>query len=647
VAVLLVALSASTPAASAEPRFEACAGLEGTGATYGASFGDFDGDGLPDLWVGNHNRAPNLYLNLGERRFRDVTATVWRGDPFADTHGAAWADFDRDGDEDLVEVVAASIGGGSMCVGCARNHLWVNEGGVLTESAAYYGLDLEGTARSPLWLDADLDGDLDLIVVNRRKPGSPRSSLQLQDGGRFKPAPKGTGLTDRPFTEREYYERIAFGLLDLEWRKPTEWVTRMHHEYAQLADLDGDAVAEVILFSQPVRIYRPGPDGLEEITGEAGLPNLQSTGDVAAGDFDGDGITDLFATAGPYRTSDVLIGTDGTLRSTILAHKRGDPVEGAKGFRFVAGTGTVTFTIAPDWLALDKVFIGTPDRQPQSRTFTLAPAQAQGDPLADGRAGIAFDPAAGGWVVRNAVPGEYVDFVVTAEAGIKTFERIGFEPFAQKGRDVVLKGGAEGFRAVKGIGELGEPSACHSVVTGDFDNDMDLDLYLTCSEPIRNLPNRLFLNDGQGNCVHAATSGAEGSDRGRSDAVATADIDRDGFLDLFIANGSDPTSPFVEDGPHELLCNTPNGNRWLEIDLAGGRSNVDGTGAVVTVVAGGVRQYRVQDGGMHRFTQNHKRLHFGLGTHQRANVTVRWPNGATQTLTDVVANQIIRIEERT
>jgi hypothetical protein len=89
-----------------------------------------------------------------------------------------------------------------------------------------------------------------------------------------------------------------------------------------------------------------------------------------------------------------------------------------------------------------------------------------------------------------------------------------------------------------------------------------------------------------------------------------------------------------------------NGNHWLEIDLEGTKSNRDGIGARVEVIAGGVRQVRIQDGGMHHRGQNHSRLHFGLGRNAEAErVIIRWPSGATQELKSLPANRILPIKE--
>ena len=87
-------------------------------------------------------------------------------------------------------------------------------------------------------------------------------------------------------------------------------------------------------------------------------------------------------------------------------------------------------------------------------------------------------------------------------------------------------------------------------------------------------------------------------------------------------------------------------NHWLMIDLEGTRSNRDGIGALVRVTAGGVTQTRLQDGGVHHRSQNHSRLHVGLGGNTKIErITVHWPSGTVQELSDIQSDQVLRIKE--
>jgi hypothetical protein len=88
------------------------------------------------------------------------------------------------------------------------------------------------------------------------------------------------------------------------------------------------------------------------------------------------------------------------------------------------------------------------------------------------------------------------------------------------------------------------------------------------------------------------------------------------------------------------LRNKGNGNHWLEIDLQGIASNRDGIGAKVYVTAGGVTQLREANGGYQRWSQNDRRLHFGLADNITADVTIEWPSGAVDNFTNVSADSL-------
>lgn len=172
----------------------------------------------------------------------------------------------------------------------------------------------------------------------------------------------------------------------------------------------------------------------------------------------------------------------------------------------------------------------------------------------------------------------------------------------------------------------------------DYDNDGDEDLYvvsgfLDIPQPpnAKEQPNALLRNAGDGTFVDvSAGSGADDSGYGRGGAYL--DFNGDGCLDIVISN--------YGQAAHLLqnLCDT--GNHWLVVDLRGATSNLDGIGARVTVSAGGVTQIREIFAGSSQMGQNMREAHFGLGSATHVDsVTVTWPSGKVQTVTDVVLDQ--------
>jgi|GEM_PF-832579 len=138
---------------------------------WAASAGDYNNDGLIDLFVATYRLAPDaLYRNEGNNTFSDVAvSTGVRGVPTADAsyfgHGAGadWGDYDNDGDFDL----AVGNLGHPDWRGQVSNPslIWRNGGApnyTFTEVHRELGLKFFEMNFGIMWLDFDLDGNLDL-----------------------------------------------------------------------------------------------------------------------------------------------------------------------------------------------------------------------------------------------------------------------------------------------------------------------------------------------------------------------------------------------------------------------------------------------------------------------------------------------------
>ena len=640
-----------TPLSSlGEIRFEDSsqrAGIIKNGPTAASAWGDFNSDGWPDLWVSNHlGRRPSLYLNQRDSTFIDIADKVLANDASADFHGAAWADFDNDGDQDLIVLTGA--GGGR---GIGPNYLFVNQEGKLTNKAKDLGLDYPlGQGRTPLWIDANRDGMLDVLLMNRRRADAP-SAIFLQTPVGFVEQSKQLRFRHERRSRTENILGRIKRLMRFQFPSNPGLIS-VSAAFAQLADLSGSSQLELVAYMPYSRLFSVNATGFNEITTDFEFPVMSSIRDAAIEDFNGDAQLDWFL-ARSGRPLDVT-----QINSTRIQGYLGKWQNRPTSVLFRT-EGDVTLGIYPLWpgpSALVKeitpqLFIGSRTLELKDRTITILsqdPAVREPAPAVTEHSdsiSIEFHPELKDWTLKSSV--HRFTIVIMSTKPIDSIQTQGFKPSKGDLPDVLLI--RENDKFVPQRLEITEDStACISVVAGDFDNDGDNDLYLVCTGPTENFPNILYENDGNGNFVQIPRAGgAEGSARGRGNQAITADFDRDGFLDLFVANG-EGNSPFADEGPHQLFRNLGNDNHWLQIDLEGVVSNHDGIGAKVILDTKGKVQVRHQDGGMHSYSQDYARIHFGLGPYENVDrLTIFWPSGAVQHLRDIRANQILLVKEPT
>jgi hypothetical protein len=124
-------------------------------------------------------------------------------------------------------------------------------------------------------------------------------------------------------------------------------------------------------------------------------------------------------------------------------------------------------------------------------------------------------------------------------------------------------------------------------------------------------------------------------------ASAIFDLDDDGDLDVVTHEFGAAPQVLISDLAQKTEIH------YLEIELTGNRSNRDGLGAEVTVVAGDKRYVKVHDGKSGYLTQSSLPLYFGLGEAGSVDrIEIRWPSGIEQVVTDSIAlNGLLEIEE--
>jgi hypothetical protein len=253
------------------------------------------------------------------------------------------------------------------------------------------------------------------------------------------------------------------------------------------------------------------------------------------------------------------------------------------------------------------------------------------------------------------------------------------------------------------LSEDGLEQAGMGVAIGDFDLDSNLDIFKTNFADDTNV---LYHNDGKGNFDDVTIrSGIGVETRYVGWGTGMADLDNDGFPDLFVATGSvypevekkNPAYPFrtprivfrnLGDGrfeelieeagpgiadphasrgcafgdfdndgdvdvlvwnmnePPSLLRNdVSGGNHWLKVQLVGVHSNRSAIGARVVVRYGERQQTQELSAQSSFYSSNDRRLHFGLGNEAVASLSIRWPNGQVESISKVASDQLIVVKE--
>ena len=128
----------------------------------GVSVGDINNDGLPDIFFTGNQVKNKLYLNKGNLKFEDISSTAGIEGKSDWNTGVTMADVNGDGLLDIYVCAVVGINGFN-----GFNELYINNGdNTFTESAAKYGLDFDSYSSNAAFFDYDLDGDLDMYLLN-------------------------------------------------------------------------------------------------------------------------------------------------------------------------------------------------------------------------------------------------------------------------------------------------------------------------------------------------------------------------------------------------------------------------------------------------------------------------------------------------
>ena len=526
-------------------------------------------------------------------QFEDISFDAGVADVAVNSSGPSFIDYDNDGDIDIY--VNTEYHGENQ-----GNRLFENDGsGYFIDVAVERGVDNKyALGRGASWGDYDNDGDMDLIVSNLPSSGGTKippttlfKNLLIETGSaNFRNATIESNLFRANVKEDREIGGIGNTGAGVAW-----------------ADYDNDGDLDLYWkcadYDIDNALFRNNGDGtFTDVTEEAGA-----------------GIIDLVAEAGsqgsPNWTDvnqdgwiDLLVTNEGSEKILFLNQENGTFKNITRSFRAPSGT----------------VF--------------LNPGNANGACIGD---------------IDN--DGDMDVFLPTADQSNRLYISLLSDTGSLSYKDISLSSGID------------HKSGARGCTMGDFDNDGLIDIYVnngglqnTLINDVINLPifvqfyiaiepayNKLFQNNGDLTFSDVTkTSGTEVL--GIGSGVGNADLDDDGFLDLFLTNRTfyNSDKQITESDRNYLLRNKGNGNNWIKIELTGTKSNTNAYGARVKVMAGESIQYREHTSAHGYNSANDYRLHFGLANEESIDsIEIIWPSGERQLLTDIAVNQTLSIEE--
>jgi enediyne biosynthesis protein E4 len=486
-------------------------------------------------------------------------------------------------------------------------------------------------------LDYDKDGKLDIFLTN----GGKLPELNRPDSSYWSCLLRNLG--DGRFEDVTQKARLAGQNLDFSFG-------------VAAGDFDNDGNPDLFVANAgPNVLYRNNGDGtFSEVTKGSGLdrkPKDLLSVCAAFFDYDNDGLLDLVVTHYTYWSPETdrrcsaqdrdIYCFPGTYKSVpnSLYHNLGggrfEDVSVSSGFASVAGKGMGIAIADFDGNGYQDVFVAN-DTEPNFLYMN------QGDGH--------FKEESWAWGVAYDDQGAVVSGMGT---DARDYDDDGWPDVFYnnlKGQLWALfqnQGGAHfGYATPRtGIGRLSRAYSGWSTQFVDYDNDGRKDLFSANGDvddigPNTEQPDTMFRNvDGQQFVDVSDSLGPDFTVKGYKRGSAVGDLNGDGFPDLVVTA--------LNQRPRILLSSGGNGNHWLSLDLVGRKSNRDAIGAKVKVTTAGGRvlhDHVATSGGF--MSSSDKRLHFGLGSESELRaVEIRWPSGRTQTLEQVKADRLLRVEE--
>lgn len=261
----------------------------------GVGIGDFNKDGLQDVFLTGNQVSNKLYLNGGDFRFRDITDKAGLNSEGVWSTGVSVVDINGDGWLDIYVCKSGSPGGENR-----HNELFINNGdSTFTERSEDYGIDITGLSTDAVFFDYDRDGDLDMYLLSNSF--QPVTGLSPQPELRSKPDPDGGDRLFRNETISNQSESVSSTVFTEVTQSAGIFSSRIGFGLDVLAgDVNGDSWPDLYIsndFFERDYLYINNHDG----TFSERLPELMQSisfssmgGDLA--DINHDGYPEIFVT---------------------------------------------------------------------------------------------------------------------------------------------------------------------------------------------------------------------------------------------------------------------------------------------------------------------------------------------------------------